>query len=305
VSFAAYIDTTGADTTISEVIVESESENLFTDKHQKLQSDLDDEDEDNGDSDHDISNQDDDLDAKPELTPVQELGPDESDLPIQPAVDQNRPQIPGSSDSMPQPDYSAVSGRGYPQTCHSGQYQCQKTDPTAPTRCIPQEWRCNGMRDCENSDDESGCSTDQLSRGRSPHQKCTQEQYQCHGTGINSVPSQCIESRHVCDGTYHCSYGDDEANCGARRDERREDRRTDDRRDDRREPHHYPNYAHTRRYETAVNSNDQTVANRAPDPVDRYRPQPPAQPQPNDRKSEEYVQRLEWRDRCFRSCLKY
>ena len=86
--------------------------------------------------------------------------------------------------------------KGYLPQCHSGQYQCQKTDQSVPTRCIPQEWRCNGMRDCENNDDESGCSTDQLTRGRT-QAKCTQEQYQCHGTGINSVPPLCIERRFV------------------------------------------------------------------------------------------------------------
>ena len=51
-------------------------------------------------------------------------------------------------------------------------------------------------------------------------------------------------------------------------------------------------------------TNDQT-SGRA-DPRDAYnRPQTADRQNPNDRKSEEYVQRLEWRDRCFRSCLKY
>jgi len=52
------------------------------------------------------------------------------------------------------------------------------------------------LRDCEENDDESGCTTNQLTRGRT-QTKCTSDQYQCHGSGINSVPPHCIERRFV------------------------------------------------------------------------------------------------------------
>jgi len=49
-----------------------------------------------------------------------------------------------------------------------------------------------------------------------------------------------------------------------------------------------------------------------PRPEPRPDPRPDPRPEPRDRpnvalerKSDDYVQRLEWRDRCFRSCLKY
>lgn len=196
---------------------------------------------------------------------------------------------------LPEPDYSAVNMRDHVPSCHGGQYQCQKTNPQQKqARCIPQEWRCNGLRDCENNDDESNCSPDQLTRGRT-QAKCTQDQYQCHGSGTNAVPPHCIDRRFVCDGTYQCSYGDDEANCADRREQRREPSNPNQSRDQ-------------RRPENNVDSNLQNNINQPQDPRDLYRPAPP-NPQnvaPNtERKTDEYVQRLEWRDRCFRSCLKY
>jgi hypothetical protein len=283
VSFGAWLPNPD---TASDALDSGEAEDGYQDNEMmkaKLQSEPEDdeEDDDNGDG-SDVNNQDDDAEPNGETT---QPSPPISSQPNN--VDQSR-GLPGASatENMSPPDYSSVNMRGYMPQCHGGQYQCQKTDPTAQTRCIPQEWRCNGLRDCENNDDESGCSTDQLTRGRT-QAKCTQDQYQCHGTGINSVPPLCIERRMVCDGSYQCSYGDDEANCN-----------------DRRQPSVYPNRV-PQRSDSNGQTNDRTTG-RA-DPRDIYRPQPQPQPQPssNDRKSEEYVQRLEWRDRCFRSCLKY
>lgn len=283
VSLSAWFNT-GVETTTSDAVADSEEEEDvprgFVERNDRLQSDPEADDEELGTNDQnpDLQNQDEDSDGPKVMT----KDTTEPGFPVdgQSNVDPNRP-----SDLLPPPDYSAVNARGYLPQCHGGQYQCQKTDPTTPTRCIPQEWRCNGLRDCEDNDDERGCSTDQLSRGRT-QAKCTQDQYQCHGSGINSVPPHCIASQQRCDNKYDCQYGDDEANC-----------QTQDRREDRREPPSHQNQI-PRRNENNANTNDQNTGARG-DPRDTYRPQP------NDRKSEEYVQRLEWRDRCFRSCLKY
>ena len=96
------------------------------------------------------------------------------------------------------------------------------------------------------------------------------------------------------DGTYQCSYGDDEANCADRRPSVYPIRVPQDRQTD-------PRVVDPRVVVDPRPAPDQNSRVDPRDNRDMYRPHTPT----GDRKSDEYVQRLEWRDRCFRSCLKY
>ncbi|KAJ6215823.1 hypothetical protein RDWZM_010323 [Blomia tropicalis] len=93
--------------------------------------------------------------------------------------------------------------------CQEGTYMCRKVNPQQDhIRCIPNEWKCNGVRECEENDDEENCS---YNMHRPAPNGCKEpEQYTCYGSGINGLPAQCIDSRKLCDGTYDCIYGDDE-----------------------------------------------------------------------------------------------
>ncbi|XP_054163563.1 basement membrane-specific heparan sulfate proteoglycan core protein-like isoform X2 [Oppia nitens] len=201
VSLCAYLDY-GSESALVDSSNNSEDEDSVGDRQPdnpmitklKLQADsdadLDDEDESNGDG---LVNQDDDNEPDMPKVDATQAPPE---LQPQPPV-ANQPDIagqpsrgyPGINEPAPQtPDYSAYANRVY--ECHSGQYQCQKVEASAPTRCIPNEWRCNGVRDCENNDDESSCSA---SGGTGPRTdiKCSPEQYKCHG-------GACIERQYVC-----------------------------------------------------------------------------------------------------------
>ena len=77
--------------------------------------------------------------------------------------------------------------------CQEGQYLCQKATPSQEhVRCIPESWRCNGVRDCELNDDEDGCNVN-INRA-APNSCHSRTQYTCYGTGINGIPAQCINN---------------------------------------------------------------------------------------------------------------
>ncbi|KAL4237201.1 Enteropeptidase [Mactra antiquata] len=61
-------------------------------------------------------------------------------------------------------------------------------------KCIPVEWWCDNMEDCEDGTDESSCNL------------CKDDELQC----INGT---CINSKQRCDGIKDCPYGTDERSC--------------------------------------------------------------------------------------------
>lgn len=77
--------------------------------------------------------------------------------------------------------------------CSEDQYLCTKATPNQEhVRCIPNEWKCNGVRDCENNDDEDGCTVNH--HRPQPNGCAPGYQYQCFGSGINGLPAMCIDN---------------------------------------------------------------------------------------------------------------
>ncbi|KAI7690764.1 hypothetical protein SSS_03249 [Sarcoptes scabiei] len=170
---------------------------------------------------------------------------DEKSYPMKSSNDPNQMNEGGSSveyqpgDHNGHPRYDDPSDR----TCSEGQFMCRKVSPDQPhVRCIPNDWRCNGVRDCEESDDEEQCDSDSLQTGHyshmhssysqshhhhqqhqmdpyGQHQKiseqssCEPNQYQCYGTGVHDTPAKCIDRSLLCDKNNDCAYGDDERMC--------------------------------------------------------------------------------------------
>ena len=110
------------------------------------------------------------------------------------------------------------------QTCGENQYACRKVSPNQPRlRCIPNEWKCNGLRDCEENDDEDDCHgvgqnsgsqqqqqygnndynqpqyhRPQVDQQQQQQQQCLPGQHTCYGTGIHiSMPLKCLERQFV------------------------------------------------------------------------------------------------------------
>lgn len=94
---------------------------------------------------------------------------------------------------------------------------CRKQNPEQThVRCIPNEWKCNGIRDCEENDDEEQCDGSR-SGGNSMHyggghdrqqhnqqsgqhdgqQQCQPGQHLCHATGMHGVPARCLDRQQV------------------------------------------------------------------------------------------------------------
>lgn len=64
-------------------------------------------------------------------------------------------------------------------------------------QCVPQKFRCDGDRDCENNLDKEGCSANW----------CPEHKSMCDG--------RCLPQQWRCDGDEQCSDGTDEEDCGA------------------------------------------------------------------------------------------
>lgn len=87
------------------------------------------------------------------------------------------------------------------QTCGENQYMCRKVSPNQPhVRCIPNEWKCNGLRDCEENDDEDGCSgnNQQYPYHHPQVEQCSPGQHTCYGTGMHvNMPLKCLDRQLV------------------------------------------------------------------------------------------------------------
>ena len=74
------------------------------------------------------------------------------------------------------------------QTCRTDQFQC------ANFECIPQMWRCDKEKDCDDGSDEQNCG-------------CDADMWRCD----NRVR---VYKTWKCDGEDDCGDGSDEAGCG-------------------------------------------------------------------------------------------
>ena len=191
---------------------------------------------------------------------------------------------------------------------------CRKVNPQQDhIRCIPNEWKCNGVRECEENDDEENCS---YNMHRPAPNGCKEpEQYTCYGSGINGLPAQCIDSRklwsvfylilllfefatksfyYFSDGTYDCIYGDDEQKdrCPKVEENVNVPHESDPMNVQRAPQHQYQQQQH----QVAPTTNHYQQQ--------QQQQQRPQQQQNCNGRSEEYIQRLEFIDRCFRTCLK-
>lgn len=193
-----------------------------------------------------------------------------------------------------------------PRQCADDQYLCTKATPTQEhVRCIPNNWKCNGVRDCENNDDEEGCG---LNHHRPAPNGCVAGyQYQCYGSGIGGLPALCIDVDKKCNGVYDCTYGDDEnqENCptgATRREEEPSSAQSAQQPSSASQP---PAYQQTR---PAVHSAPTYYQQSEPHQMTHQSahqsspPPPPPQPAVNC-PNEEHYNRLAWTDRCIRTCI--
>ncbi|XP_012944048.1 low-density lipoprotein receptor-related protein 1 [Aplysia californica] len=77
-----------------------------------------------------------------------------------------------------------------------GLFRCQ-AGKGVPAKCIPQNWRCDGDRDCPLGEDETNCTVVQ----------CGSEQFRCNRSHVLA----CVPKAWKCDGEPDCDQGEDEA----------------------------------------------------------------------------------------------
>ena len=84
-----------------------------------------------------------------------------------------------------------LTGQGSSDLCPDTHFQC-----TGGGYCMPVYMLCNGIHDCPNKDDESGC-----------------EHHTCHGFYRCRNSKVCLHPQHLCDTIHQCPLKDDEAFC--------------------------------------------------------------------------------------------
>ena len=79
--------------------------------------------------------------------------------------------------------------------CGENQYLCKKASPNQEhVRCIPNEWKCNGIRECEENDDELDCPAGINQRQEDYYStECRSNQHKCYGTGQGGIPAKCLD----------------------------------------------------------------------------------------------------------------
>ncbi|XP_021342142.1 low-density lipoprotein receptor-related protein 12-like [Mizuhopecten yessoensis] len=86
--------------------------------------------------------------------------------------------------------------------CEQDQFRCHSG------KCIFNEWRCNGLAECEDHSDEANCPHETHSTTPPTTHICTNSTLLCEdiGTGRN----RCIPKAQWCDGEKDCLHGEDE-----------------------------------------------------------------------------------------------
>lgn len=78
--------------------------------------------------------------------------------------------------------------------CTSQQFTCQSDG-----QCIPLNWKCDGIQDCQDSSDELNIDCQNQCLNKTKTFQCSNE--------------QCIDITHRCDGLPDCRNGNDEVDC--------------------------------------------------------------------------------------------